>query len=58
VRDDGPDSNTTSPSTGIGLLLISDYAAAAGGSCTIKSIPGKGTQVMAELPFAGLETEQ
>ena len=58
VRDDGPGSNTTSPSTGIGLLLISDYAAAAGGSCTIKSIPGKGTRVTAELPFAGLETEQ
>jgi len=58
VMDDGPGSNTTSPSTGIGLLLISDYAAAAGGSCTIKNIPGKGTQVMAELPFAGLETEQ
>jgi len=58
VKDDGPDSNTTSPSTGIGLLLISDYAAAAGGSCTIKNIPGKGTRVTAELPFAGLETGQ
>jgi len=58
VSDDGPGSNTTSPSTGIGLLLISDYAAAAGGSCTIKSIPGKGTRVTAELPFAGLETGQ
>jgi len=56
VRDDGHGSNTTSPSTGIGLLLISDYAAAAGGSCTIKNIPGKGTLVTAELPFAGLET--
>jgi len=58
VRGDGPGFNTTRPSTGIGLLLISDYAAAAGGSCTIKSIPGKGTQVTAELPFAGLETGQ
>ena len=58
VRDDGPGSNTTSPPTGIGLLLISDYAAAAGGSCTIKSIPGKGTRVTAELPLAGLETGQ
>jgi PAS domain S-box-containing protein len=58
VRDDGPGSNTTSPSTGIGLLLISDYAAAAGGSCTIKNIPGKGTRVTAELPFTGLETGQ
>jgi len=58
VRDNGPGFNTTSPSTGIGLLLISDYAAAAGGSCTIKNIPGKGTRVTAELPLAGLETEQ
>ncbi len=58
VRDDGPGSNTTSPSTGIGLSLISDYAAAAGGSCTIESIPGEGTQVTAELPLARLETGQ
>jgi len=54
VMDDRPGFNTTSPSTGIGLMLISDYAAAAGGSCTIKNIPGKGTRVTAELPFAGL----
>jgi len=54
VIDSGPGFDTTSSSTGIGLLLISDYAAAAGGSCTIESIPGKGTQVTAELPFAGL----
>lgn len=58
VRDDGYDSNTTSPAPGIGLSLISDYAAAAGGSCTIKAIPGKGTQVTAELPLARLETGQ
>jgi len=58
VRDDGPGSNTTSPSTGIGLSLISDYAAAAGGSCTIENIPGKGTRVTTELPLAGLETGQ
>jgi len=58
VRDDGPGSNTTSPSTGIGLLLISDYAASAGGSCTIKSIPGKGTRITAALPLGRLETGQ
>jgi len=58
VRDNGPGFDTASPSTGIGLLLISDYAAAAGGSCTIESIPGKGTRVTAELPFAGLKTGQ
>jgi len=58
VRDNGPGSNTTSPSPGIGVSLILDYAAAAGGSCTIKSITGKGTQVTAELPFDRLETGQ
>jgi len=58
VMDDDPGSNTTSPSTGIGLLLVSDYAAAAGGSCTCENIPGKGTLVTAKLPFAGLETGQ
>jgi len=58
VRDDGLGSNKTSPSPGIGLSLISDYAAAAGGSCTIKSIPGRGTRVTAELPLARLETGQ
>jgi PAS domain S-box-containing protein len=58
VSDDGPGSNTTNPSSGIGLSLISDYAAAAGGSCTIKSIPGKGTRVTAKLPLARLETGQ
>jgi PAS domain S-box-containing protein len=58
VTDDGAGFNIASPSRGIGLLLMADYAAAAGGSCTIESIPGKGTQVTAELPLAGLETEQ
>jgi len=58
VSDDGSGSNTTSPSPGIGLSLILDYAAAAGGSCTIKSIPGKGTRVTAKLPLARLETGQ
>ena len=58
VKDDGPGYNTTGSATGIGLPLIADYAAAAGGSCTIESIPGKGTRVTAELPLAGLETGQ
>jgi PAS domain S-box-containing protein len=58
VRDNGPGSSTTSASTGIGLSLISDYAVAAGGTCAVKSIPGKGTVVTAELPLAGFETKQ
>lgn len=58
VSDDGPGSNTTNPSSGIGLSLISDYAAAVGGSCTVESIPGKGTRVTAKLPLARLETGQ
>lgn len=51
VRDDGTGSNTASRPTGIGLSLISDYAAAAGGSCTVENIPGNGTRVTAELPL-------
>lgn len=58
VSDDGLGHNTTSPPSGVGLLLISDYVAAAGGSCTVKSIPGRGTQVMAEVRLARPGTEQ
>jgi PAS domain S-box-containing protein len=56
VRDDGSGFDTASPPSGVGLRLISDYAAAAGGNCTVKSIPGQGTWVTAEVPLARLET--
>jgi len=55
VSDDGAGFDKASPAAGIGLAIISDYAVAAGGSCAIKTIPGKGTQVRAEVPIAGPE---
>ncbi len=55
VSDDGAGFDKASPVAGIGLAIISDYAAAAGGSCVIKTIPGKGTRVRAEVPIAGPE---
>ncbi|MFO7996199.1 MAG: ATP-binding protein, partial [Dehalococcoidia bacterium] len=55
VSDDGGGFDRASPSAGIGLAIMSDYAAAAGGSCTIKNIPGNGTRVTAEVPLAALK---
>ncbi len=49
VSDDGSGFQKTSLSHGIGLALISDYAAAAGGNCSVKSVPGKGTRVTAQV---------
>ena len=55
VSDDGSGFQEPSRSHGIGLALISDYAESAGGSCTVKSVPGKGTRVTAQVQLA--ETE-
>jgi PAS domain S-box-containing protein len=55
VTDDGSGFQEPSRSHGIGLALISDYAESAGGSCTVKSAPGKGTRVTAQVQLA--ETE-
>jgi PAS domain S-box-containing protein len=55
VNDDGNGFSTASSTTGIGLMITSDYAAAAGGTCTVKSNSGKGTCVTAEVPFEGIE---
>ncbi|MFO7773239.1 MAG: PAS domain S-box protein [Dehalococcoidia bacterium] len=57
VSDDGAGFDEASPSTGIGLAIMSDYAAAAGGSCAIKSVPGKGTRVTAEVPLTALQAQ-
>ena len=54
VSSDCPASKAAAPHAGIGLCLMSDYAAAAGGTCTVKNIPGKGTRVTAELPLGGI----
>lgn len=58
VTDDGPGFAAAGSSDSIGLAMISDYAAAAGGSCVIEGMPGKGTQVRAQVPIAGLAEER
>jgi PAS domain S-box-containing protein len=45
VTDAGRGFDTGEPTSGIGLAIASDYAAAAGGSLVVKSVPGKGTSV-------------
>ncbi len=55
VSDDGDGFSKASSTTGIGLMIISDYAAAAGGSCSIKSNPGRGTCVTAEVPLRAIQ---
>lgn len=54
VTDAGRGFDTGSPTTGIGLAIASDYAAAAGGSCVVTSTPGKGTSVKARVPLPAL----
>ncbi|MBE0431298.1 MAG: PAS domain S-box protein [Dehalococcoidia bacterium] len=58
VSDNGTGFDRAGPATGIGLAIMSDYAAAAGGSCAVKSSPGKGTRVRAEVPIAGRQAER
>ncbi|MFP3880271.1 MAG: PAS domain S-box protein [Dehalococcoidia bacterium] len=55
VSDDGDGFSTASSMPGIGLTIASDYAAAAGGNLSVKSIPGKGTRVTAQVPLGGSE---
>jgi len=58
VRDYGAGFDTASPSVGIGLAIASDYATAAGGTCIVKSAPGKGTRVTAQIPLAEPQATQ
>jgi len=55
VSDDGCGFDTAAPQNGIGLAIISDYAAAAGASCEVKSVPGKGTRVTAQVKLEATE---
>ena len=57
VSDDGAGFDRGSVAAGIGLALMSDYAAVAGGWCSVKRLPGKGTRVRAEVPIAGPAAE-
>jgi signal transduction histidine kinase len=48
VRDDGVGGAV--PSQGSGLAGVADRVAALGGSVSVTSTPGRGTEVVAELP--------
>jgi signal transduction histidine kinase len=50
VSDDGDGFDPDGVETGMGLGNMARRAASAGGTCTIDSVPGKGTIVRAELP--------
>jgi PAS domain S-box-containing protein len=52
LRDNGEGFDRASASGGRGLMMMQDYAAVVGGSCTIRSAPGGGTEVMALLPLS------
>jgi len=52
VSDDGTGFDVDADYPGLGLGNMARRAAAAGGSCTIDSVPKKGTIVRAEFPLA------
>jgi signal transduction histidine kinase len=52
IQDDGPGFDSDVVLEGLGLTAMRDYAEAVGGECTISSHPGRGTLVLAHLPFA------
>ena len=51
VRDEGQGFDTTATPGGLGLAIMLDYATVVGGTCVTRSATGKGTEVMAVLPF-------
>jgi two-component system sensor histidine kinase UhpB len=57
LRDNGQGFDLASASDGRGLMMMQDYAAVAGGSCTIKSVPGAGTEITALLPLSAPDAE-
>jgi PAS domain S-box-containing protein len=52
VEDNGSGFDTELASNGVGLLMIQDYAEVVGGTCEVRSAPGKGTEVVASLPLS------
>lgn len=57
VQDDGCGFDIESVSTGLGTLMMQDYAEVIGGSCVIKSTQGKGTEVTTIVPLAESRAE-
>jgi signal transduction histidine kinase len=58
VRDDGPGFEPTGEHGGLGLATMQDYAGAVGGSYSLSSKPGAGTEVRAKLPIGLAELDQ
>jgi len=52
IADSGPGFDSATTASGLGTLMMQDYAEMAGGHCAIRSTPGKGTEVMATFPLA------
>ncbi|MFO8101698.1 MAG: PAS domain S-box protein [Dehalococcoidia bacterium] len=51
IKDSGPGFDTAGTDSGLGMLMMQDYAEMAGGNCTIRSMRGEGTEVTATLPL-------
>jgi len=51
VKDNGQGFNTATTSHGLGISIMQDYATMVGGTCVIRSVSGKGTEVTAILPM-------
>jgi PAS domain S-box-containing protein len=52
LRDNGKGFDLAGASGGRGLMMMQDYAAVVGASCTIKSAPGEGTEITALFPLS------
>jgi signal transduction histidine kinase len=57
LQDNGQGFDMAGAAGGRGLMMMQDYAAVAGGSCTIKSVPGAGTEITALLPLSAPDAE-
>jgi PAS domain S-box-containing protein len=57
LRDNGQGFDMAGAAGGRGLMMMQDYAAVVGGSCTIKSVPGEGTEITALLPLSAPDAE-
>jgi signal transduction histidine kinase len=52
VRDDGCGFDSSAPHGGIGLASMRERAEGFGGSFTVESASGQGTQIVVTLPLA------
>jgi len=49
ITDKGQGFNTATTSSGLGIAIMQDYATMVGGTCVIRSVSGKGTEITAVL---------